>query len=306
MKMKIAVIGAGALGLYYGALLQRAGQDVRFLLRRDYQNISRQGLKVTSPKGDFHLAQVKGSREVAELGEVDLVLVGLKTIANDRLIELVAPLMKEDTAVLTLQNGLGNEERLADAFGASRVLGGIAFLCSNRGEPGTVHHLGEGRIRLGEFSQGLSERADAIAAMFREAGVPCEAVADLRRARWEKLVWNIPFNGLCALTGKDVTELLGHGPSRAEIIAIMQEVIAAANRQDLSLPIKPEPFISKMISATETMHHYRPSMMIDRLEERPLELEAIYGIPLQRAAEKGAEMVRVGMLYALLNLGEKP
>jgi 2-dehydropantoate 2-reductase len=302
--MKIAVIGAGALGLYYGAMLQRAGQDVRFLLRRDYQAISRQGLRVTSPAGDFHLAGVKGSREVAELGDVDLVLVGLKTTANDRLVALVAPLMKEETAVLTLQNGLGNEELLAAAFGAEKVLGGIAFLCSNRGEPGTVHHLGEGRIRLGEFAGGLSERALALAKMFNEAGVPCEAVGDLRKARWEKLVWNIPFNGLCALTGRDVTALLNHGPSRAEIIAIMQEVIAAANRQALSAPIEAEPFISRMIAATEKMAHYRPSMMIDRLEERPLELAAIYGEPLAQAARKGTAMPRVSLLHALLSLGE--
>ncbi len=302
--MKIAVIGAGALGLYYGAMLQRAGQDVRFLLRRDYQAISRQGLRVTSPAGNFHLAEVKGFRNVAELGDVDLVLVGLKTIANDRLVELVAPLMKGDTAVLTLQNGLGNEDLLAAAFGSEKVLGGIAFLCSNRGEPGTVHHLGEGRIRLGEFAGGLSERALAVAKMFNEAGVSCEAVADLHKARWEKLVWNIPFNGLCALTGKDVTELLDHGPSRAEIIAMMQEVIAAANRQELSSPIEAEPFISRMIAATEKMAHYQPSMMIDRLEGRPLELAAIYGEPLSRASCKGAAMPKVGLLHALLSLGE--
>ncbi len=302
--MKIAVIGAGALGLYYGAMLQRAGQDVRFLLRRDYQAISRQGLRVTSPAGNFHLPEVKGFRNVADLGDVDLVLVGLKTIANDRLVELVAPLMKGDTAVLTLQNGLGNEDLLAAAFGSEKVLGGIAFLCSNRGEPGTVHHLGEGRIRLGEFAGGLSERALAVAKMFNEAGVSCEAVADLHKARWEKLVWNIPFNGLCALTGKDVTELLDHGPSRAEIIAMMQEVIAAANRQELSSPIEAEPFISRMIAATEKMAHYRPSMMIDRLEGRPLELAAIYGEPLSRASRMGAAMPKVGLLHALLSLGE--
>jgi 2-dehydropantoate 2-reductase len=305
MNMKIAVIGAGALGLYYGAMLQRAGQDVRFLLRRDYQAIRRQGLRVTSPAGDFHLAEIKGVRDVAGLGDVDLVLVGLKTIANDRLVELVAPLIKEDTAVLTLQNGLGNEDLLAAAFGTEKVLGGIAFLCSNRGEPGTVHHLGEGRIRLGEFAGGLSERALAVAKIFNEAGVPCEAIADLRKARWEKLVWNIPFNGLCALTGKDVTELLEHGPTREEVVAIMQEVIAAANGQNLSAPIETEPFITRMIAATEKMSHYQPSMMIDRLEGRPLELTAIYGEPLARAARRGAAMPKVGLLYALLSLGER-
>ncbi|OEU75282.1 MAG: 2-dehydropantoate 2-reductase [Desulfuromonadales bacterium C00003107] len=302
--MRIAVVGAGALGLYYGAMLQQAGNDVRFLLRRDYQAIREEGLKVTSPKGDFHLQPVQCALDPAELGPVDLVLVGLKTFANHRLIELVAPLMQGDTCVLTLQNGLGNEELLAEAFGSERVLGGIAFLCSNRGEPGTVHHMGQGRIRLGEFAGGLSERATALAELFKKAQVPCEAVADLRRARWEKLVWNIPFNGLCALTGKNVTELLNHKPSRREIIAIMGEVIAAGNAQGLSQPMEADAFISKMISATETMDGYQPSMMIDRLEGHPLELEAIYGVPLTRAAARGVEMVRVGKLHALLKLGE--
>ena len=302
--MKIAVVGAGALGLFYGAMLQRAGNDVRFLLRRDYQAISNNGLRVTSPEGDFHLQPVQCALDPAELGPVDLVLVGLKTFANHRLIELVAPLMQGNTCVLTLQNGLGNEELLAEAFGSERVLGGIAFLCSNRGEPGTVHHMGQGRIRLGEFAGGLSGRASSLAQIFNEAQVPCEAVADLHRARWEKLVWNIPFNGLCALTGKNVTELLQHTPSRKEIIAIMGEVIAVGNAQGLSKPIEAAAFIDKMISATETMDGYQPSMMIDRLEGHPLELEAIYGEPLARAAECGVQMVRVGMLHALLELGE--
>ena len=302
--MKIAVVGAGALGLYYGAMLQRAGNEVHFLLRRDYDAIRQNGLTVTSPNGDFHLAEVKGYRDTSEIGPVDLVLVGLKTFANHRLIELVSPLMTCDACVLTLQNGLGNEELLAEAFGAERVLGGIAFLCSNRGEPGTVHHMGQGRIRLGELSGGLSQRAENLAALFNDAGVPCEAVADLRRARWEKLVWNIPFNGLCALTGKNVTELLDHPATRGEVVAIMGEVIAAGNAQGLTCPIDAESFIEKMISATETMDGYQPSMMIDRLEGRPLELEAIYGIPLARADERGAPMVRVGLLHALLGLGE--
>ena len=123
--MRIAVIGAGALGLYYGAMLQRGGHQVNFLLRRDYQAITSHGLQVTSPNGDFKLEQVAGFRSTAEMPEVDLVLVGLKTFANDRLIELCVPLMAHpETMVLTLQNGLGNEELLADTFGPERVLGG--------------------------------------------------------------------------------------------------------------------------------------------------------------------------------------
>lgn len=302
-RLKIAVVGSGALGLYYGAMLQRGGQDVHFLLRRDYQAIMQGGLQVTSPQGDFHLPRIRGYRKTREIGPVDLVLIGVKTFTNEHLAALVRPLVGPDTVLLTLQNGLGNEELLAEAFGASRIMGGIAFLCSNRGEPGTVHHLGEGRIRLGEFAADLTRRAELLAGIFREAGVPCQAVADLRRARWEKLVWNIPFNGLCALTGKDVTELLQHAPSQAVTREIMMEVVTAANAQG-GEPIE-EAFIERMLEMTRQMDHYQPSMMLDRMDGRPLELEAIYAIPLQRANEQRVEMPRCAMLYALLALGER-
>ncbi|AJF05358.1 putative 2-dehydropantoate 2-reductase [Geoalkalibacter subterraneus] len=302
--MRIAIIGAGALGLYYGALLQRAGNDVRFLLRRDLDEISRRGLTITSPRGDFHLEQVKGYATPAEMGQVELVLVGLKTFANHRLAELTTPLVGENTMVLTLQNGLGNEELLAQIHGPQRVMGGIAFLCCNRGEPGVVHHLDQGRIRLGEFSGGLSQRAQRLAQLFEGAGISCEAVADLIKARWEKLVWNIPFNGLCALTGLTTDQLLNHELMRGEVRALMQEVIAAGNAQELSSPIA-EDFADRMLAVTEGMGSYRPSMMIDRQEQRPLELESIYQIPLQRAAARHIAMPRVQLLHTLLSLGEQ-
>jgi 2-dehydropantoate 2-reductase len=302
--MRIAVIGAGALGLYYGALLQRSGCDVRFLLRRDYEAVMAGGLAVTSPAGDFHLARVRGFRRPEEMGPVDLVLVGLKTFANDQLVALVAPLMGAETAVLTLQNGLGNEERLAAAFGPGRVLGGVAFLCANRGAPGTVHHLGVGMVRLGEFAGGLSPRAGRIAALFAAAGVQCEAVADLARARWEKLVWNIPFNGLCAVTGLPTGRLLARPALRQEVVAIMAEVVAGANAQRLSASIDGVAFGARMLELTEGMGEYRPSMLIDREERRSLELEAIYAIPLARAAARGVEMARVRLLLALLAAAE--
>jgi len=302
--LKVGVIGSGALGLYYGAMLQRGGADVHYLLRRDYVALSSTGLKVFSVNGNFHLEQVKGYRDPTKIGQVDLVLVGLKTFANHSLVELVRPLVGPETLILTLQNGLGNEELLAAAFRPQQLLGGVAFLCSNRGEPGEVHHLGEGRIRLGNYASADLARCQNLADAFSRAGVPCEASDDLIRIRWEKLAWNIPFNGLCALTGKDVTELLEHAPTRELVADMMAEVVRAANRQSLKSPIDAANFIEHMLSVSDAMDHYKPSMMIDRLEGRRLELEAIYAIPLQRAREVGASMAQVDMLHRCLSVGE--
>ncbi|WP_072909902.1 putative 2-dehydropantoate 2-reductase [Malonomonas rubra] len=304
--MRIGIVGSGALGLYYGGMLQRSGQGVNFLLRRDLHAIQQNGLHVHSVNGDFYLPQVAGFANANEIGPVDLVIVGLKTFANDHLINLVRPLVGEQTAILTLQNGLGNEELLAAEFGGENILGGVAFLCSNRGESGHVHHLGEGKIRLGEFSGGLSERSKILQAMFETAGVPCEAVADLRRARWEKLVWNIPFNGLCALLRQDTDQVLALPEGRELAHRIMQEVVTGGNAQQLQQPIDGREFIERMIYLTDQMGGYKPSMMIDRLENRPLELEAIYAIPLQQAAAAGINMPRTQMLYTLLKAGESP
>lgn len=302
--MRIGIIGSGALGLYYGAMLQRGGAEVNYLLRRDYEAITNSGLQVFSVNGDFHLPQINGYRSAEEIGQVDLVLVGLKTFANDHLIDLVRPLVGPETLILSLQNGLGNEELLASAFNPEQILGGVAFLCSNRGEPGEVHHLGLGSIRLANHASEDMSRCKRLSEIFSDAGVPCEASNDLLRIRWEKLVWNIPFNGLCALTGKDVTELLEHPPTRELVCEMMQEVICAANLQSLKSPIEADPFIDQMITASDGMDHYRPSMMIDRIEGRRLELDAIYNIPLQRAATAGRPMIRVDTMLRCLSVGE--
>jgi len=297
--MKVAIIGAGSLGLYYGGLLQRSGVETHFLLRRDYQAIKQAGLQVYSINGDFYLPQVHAWQTPVEMEKADLVIVGLKTFANDSYQQLIAPLLKDSTTILTLQNGLGNEETLAELFGAERVVGGVAFLCSNRGEPGTVHHLGAGRIILGEFAAEGLERVTELAAMFSATGVDCKTTADLKRARWEKLVWNIPFNGLAALLLQSVDWLLAVRETRKLVRELMLEVIEAGNRQGLSSEI-PAKFAESMLDFTDTMGAYKPSMQIDREEGRELEIGSIFRIPLRFAAEKGVAMPRVEMLATLL------
>jgi len=297
--MRIAIIGAGALGLYYGALLQRAGHELHFLLRSDYEAIVRDGLQVYSPNGDFRLPEVKGYKSTEEMGEVDLVLIGLKTTANAQMCHFVKPLVRRGVPILTLQNGLGNEEILAEAFGPDDILGGTAFLCSNRGKSGEVRHLDYGPITIGSHTGGHSDLLPKLAKLFANAGIPCTVTSNLKQTRWQKLVWNIPFNGLCAHCLVTTSLLLENHGMRMLVQQLMLEVIAAANA-DLGGTFIAQEFADQMIASTQKMADYRPSMMVDREEGRALEIEAIYRIPLLRGEATGIAMSRTAMLADLL------
>ena len=134
--MKIAIVGCGALGSYYGAKLVRDGRNVHFLLRSDFETVRRHGVRIRSPEGDFHV-NPRCAQTPTEIGPCDLVIIGLKTTANAEFVRLVTPLVADQTAILTLQNGLGNEAQLAALFGTQRIMGGLCFVCLNRVAPGT-------------------------------------------------------------------------------------------------------------------------------------------------------------------------
>ena len=292
----IAVVGAGALGGYYGARLAQHGNNVHFLLRSDYDAVQRFGLVVHSHAGDFEIParRLCVYADPDEMPRADLVLVTLKTTANHQFERLIRPLLKEDTAILTLQNGLGNEDRLADLYGAHRVLGGMAFVCINREGPGVIRHTDHGIIRLGEFNGGPSDRACQIAAMFQASNVPCEVLPDLLLGRWSKLIWNIPFNGLGAVLDLTTDGLLDNDHGMRLLIDLMNEVIATTRAIGLRLP---DDITDVQIRHTRTMGAYRSSMQIDRQEGRPLEVESILGEPLRQARRAGVSTPNLAMLY---------
>ncbi|MBI23898.1 MAG: 2-dehydropantoate 2-reductase [Roseibacillus sp.] len=295
---RIAIVGAGAVGGYYGGRLSAAGEDVFFLVRSGLADLRSEGLSVISPEGDFHLAtpQVFGSSE--EIGPVDLVIVAWKATANGCYQEALSPLLHETTGILTLQNGLGNTERLAELFGAHRVLGGLCFVCINRLSPTRIHHLAEGLVTIGEFEGGESARVRDLAACFQRAGIQCRGVEDLMLAQWVKLVWNVPFNGLCIAEGGITTaDLLSRPGGEGEVRALMEEVIAGAAA--LGTVITPG-LIEQQISSTREMGDYRPSSMIDYLEGRGVEVEAIWAEPMRRAQMAGARLPRWESLLAAI------
>lgn len=276
------------MGSYYGARLAQAGEDVTFLLRADYEHVKEHGLEVRSVAGDFHLDDVQCARNSAEIGPVDLVIVAWKTTSNAMALEVISPLLGRDTAILTLQNGLGNCEHLAELFGAERVMAGLCFVCINRLSPGVISHTASGLIRIGEFVGGKSARLEKVAEVFSAAHFPCDAVDSLEKALWIKLVWNVPFNGLAiAEGGVDTAVLLHERGLESKVRAIMAEVIDVAAALGHVIP---QSVIDHQVEITLPMGAYRPSSMIDFVEGRPVEFEAIWGIPLATADRLGVSV----------------
>jgi 2-dehydropantoate 2-reductase len=290
----VAMVGSGAIGLYYGGRLAAAGEDVRFLVRSDFEALKAHGLTVESVHGDFALPQPQLHRNAADIDPVDLVIVAWKATANAHLRDVLPPLLHAETQVLTLQNGLGNCESIAEITGSERVLGGQCFVCINRIAPGLVRHSAGGRVTLGEWRPGIPGRAAEVARRFKAAGIPSSAVDDLEQAQWEKLVWNIPFNGLSVAEGGVTTDtLLASTETENEIRALMGEVIAAARALGHELN---DGLIDFNIERTRPMGTYRTSSMIDFVEGREVEVGPIWREPLRRALAAGVPMPHTARL----------
>ena len=294
----MAIVGSGAVGLYFGGRLAAAGEDVKFLVRSDFEAIFRDGLKVESAHGDFELPQVQAYQTTAEIGPVDLVIVAWKATANSQLAAVLTPLLHPQTQVLTLQNGLGNCELLADIVGPERVLGGLCFVCINRISPGRISHSAGGRMTIGEWRPNGMGRAVELEKRFKTARIQAVAVDDLEKSQWEKLVWNIPFNGLSVAEGGVTTDvLLASQETENELRALMNEVIAAARAlgHDLS-----DDLIDFNIERTRPMGPYRTSSMIDFVEGREVEVAPIWEEPLRRANDAGVAGVAMPHTAELL------
>ncbi|QLE56263.1 putative 2-dehydropantoate 2-reductase [Nostoc sp. TCL26-01] len=296
---KYAILGTGALGGFYGAKLQKAGVNVHFLLKSDYEQVSQHGLIVKSKDGDFTLPQVHAYNDVAKMPQCDVVVVALKTTQNHLLPKLLPPVVKDDGVVLVLQNGLGVEEEVAQIVSSAYVIGGLCFLCSNKVSPGYIHHLDYGQITLGEYSSeyvpaGITERMQQIACEFQAAGIAIELVEDLLLGRWKKLVWNIPYNGLSVILNARTDELMANPHTRTLVEQLMYEVQAGAK---IMGRIIPDNFIQTMLDYTVKMKPYRTSMKIDYDQSRPLEIEAIFGNSLRKAQALGVNLPQIGCLY---------
>ncbi|MDX2271988.1 MAG: putative 2-dehydropantoate 2-reductase [Cyanobacteriota bacterium] len=294
-----AVVGAGAVGGLYGGQLQRAGFPVHFLFHQDYAHVVNHGLRIDSWQGDFYLPQVQAYPQVSQMPACDVVIVAIKTLQNHLLTELLPPLLKPDGIVLLLQNGLGGEEWVAKIIGPKRVIAGLCFVSSNKIGPGHIHHLDYGSVHLAEYGdnyqvKGITQGMLAIQSDFQESGIPVQLGEDWVLSRWQKLVWNIPFNGLSVIFNATTDQMMSSEDARYLIKKLMQEVVVGAAAWGRTIA---DEFLQEMIEKTEKMKPYRTSMKIDYEQRRPLEIEAIIGHPWRSAQSQGVDLTHIQMLY---------
>jgi len=179
MNFRVAVVGTGAIGSYYGGKLAYHGRDVHFLARSGFEEVKRLGIQIRGKNESFRLVKIRAYKTTEAIGPCDLVLIALKATNNDVLPDLIPPLLHETTASLTLQNGLGNEEFLARHFGAERVAGGLGFICLNRVSPSVIEHFDYGSLTIGKFTGLPKPRTHNIASEFKRCGVVCAVVENL-------------------------------------------------------------------------------------------------------------------------------
>lgn len=288
MSQRIAIVGTGAVGGWYAALLAEAGHEVRCLARRDAAVIAERGLRIRTASGERTCRVALATDDPTRIGKVDLVVVAAKTTANAGLPAMIQPLLADDTTLLTLQNGMGNAEALADIAGAGRVVAGLCFVCINRIAPGVIETTLPGHVRMAAAEGPANARVRDTVELFRQAGVDCEAEASLESTLWRKLCWNIPFNGLSIAGGGLTTDrILGDTGLRARVLALMAEVRAAATAR--GTPFGPE-HIERQLAVTERMGAYRTSSLIDYAEGRAVEVDPIWSIPLERGRAAGVAM----------------
>ncbi|KRT71133.1 MAG: 2-dehydropantoate 2-reductase (Ketopantoate reductase), KPA reductase, KPR [candidate division NC10 bacterium CSP1-5] len=296
--MKIAVMGAGAVGGYFGALLHRGGLDVTLIARgRHLEAIKAHGLRIKSTQGDLTVP-AKAVGDPRAVGPVDLILFCVKSYDTESAARQCLPIVQESTAILCLQNGVDNEEKIAMVAGGEKVLGGVAYIGAGVSEPGVVVHTAEGRIVFGEMRGGVSERVRRLEQIFRDAGFPAEVSSNIQAILWGKLCWNAAFNALNTLVGGDVRVLVERPETRTLARQAMEEVRAVANANNVPLSAD---LAERLLTWTDTAAGAMKTSTRQDLEAgKRLEVEALNGAVVRKGEAAGVPTPFNFALYALL------
>ncbi|MFQ5901258.1 MAG: ketopantoate reductase family protein [Thermodesulfobacteriota bacterium] len=282
--MKTLIIGSGAVGGYFGALLVRAGNDVTFLARGEHlKAISRDGLTIKSINDSFNI-KVNAIERPDVNDRFDLLIFSVKGYDLNSACDSVKAVVGDKTTILSLLNGVESEEFLGNRFGIEKVVGGVAFIGSTIESPGIILHTAAGFITFGEMDGRKSTRGKKIKEMFKRANIPCSISGDINRDIWSKMVWNVGFNAITAITNALVSDVLTEEWTRLIVEQSMEEAIKAAEKKGVILP---DNIVSKTIAKTERAGKIKTSMLQDIERKKRTEIEFINGAIIRIGKEVG-------------------
>ena len=302
--MRIAIVGAGAMGSVYAGLLAGAGHEVWAVdpWLEHVAAIREGGLRVDGASGD-RLVRVHATSDPTDAGIVDLVVIATKAMDVRGAAESAGALLGRETVVLPIQNGLGSADAVADVLGADRVVLGVAEgFGASVVAPGHVHHHGRGLVRLGERAGPVTRRVERIADVWRGAGLAVRTYDDVDRLVWEKLVCNVAFSGPCTLLGATIGQVLDDPNAWSVASACAQEAYDVAEASGTAL-VYADP-VAHVRAFGEGLRGARPSMLLDRLAGRPCEIDVINGAIPPRAATVGLQAPANATVAALVKAGE--
>jgi 2-dehydropantoate 2-reductase len=298
--MKILVMGAGAVGSYFGARLRAVGEDVVLCARGEHQRALRErGLDITSIRGDLRV-EVTATDTPRALAPYDLILFCVKAYDTEAAAAALSGCVAPGGAILTLQNGVENEAKLAAIFGRDAVMGGNARVGVEMVAPGKIVHLSSGHIDFGEFDGGETDRAKRIADVFQHAGILGQVSADIMSARWDKLIWNGAFNTVTTLTRRRVGELLDDPEGVKLLRTIMQEIVNVARAEGAK--IGDDRVDAYFAHSQKNLRELKTSTQQDLEHGKRLEYEALSGAVVRAARRHGISVPTVEAMYALMRL----
>jgi 2-dehydropantoate 2-reductase len=320
--VRFVIVGAGAIGGYIGARLARVGADVTLFARGAHLDAMRtEGLRVISPDGDFEV-RPKVSGDLAAIGQMDVVILGVKAHSLTGLAPSLAPLLGPDTIVVSTQNGIpwwyfqriGGEmdgwhlDRvdpggvIATAIDPARVIGSLAYFSTEIVAPGVIKHIEGNRISFGEPDGSRSERCRKMAESLIAAGLRCPITTRFRHEVWVKLLGNVAFNPISALTGATLEEMVRHPDVSKLVREVMVETEAVAAKLGIELPIS----IEQRMAGAEKVGAHKTSMLQDLEAGRPMEIEAVVGAVVELGERLGVPMPATRTTYACVKLlGER-
>lgn len=300
-KPSIVIVGAGAIGSFYGAILKKAGCSVSTVMRSDYDAVRARGIRITSPLGDLSYKPDHVYRD-GDLPEEtpDFLILCVKVLPGVDRVALVAPWMGENTCLVLIENGLDIEKELADAYPDNTLISCLAFIAASRTESGVVEHKAYGKLVMGRYPDGVDESCRVLSQLFTDGGIKIDLTERVVGERWRKCLWNTPFNPLSVIAnGADTRTILDATGGEELIRAMMCEVMAVAAAEGYPMD---EALIDQNIEGTRKMPAYKNSMALDYLNDRPIEREAVLGNVVAIARRHGIAVPHLNTVLVTLKM----